>query len=73
MSKQEIKYLIKNRKQKTFQNSDQKQLDTEPTDDNKLKIIESNNKTPLEEHNEFKAELKTRTRARKTLKQLQGI
>jgi hypothetical protein len=51
----------------------QSAVNIEPTDDNKLKVIESNNKTPLEEHNEFKTELKTRTRARKTLKQLQGI
>jgi len=51
----------------------QSAVNIEPTDDNKLKVIESNNKTSLEEHNEFKAELKTRTRARKTLKQLQGI
>jgi hypothetical protein len=47
-------------------------VNIEPTDENKINII-SDNKTPLEEHNEFKTELKTRTRARRTLKQLQGI
>jgi len=50
----------------------QPSVNIEPTDNNKINII-SNNQTPIEKHDELKSELKIRTKARKTLKQLKGL